>query len=79
MDRFEKQFYKELSFLAGGLVLTLAIICGALTLASQQVCYAKWDDAEVQSRWSFSGGCQIRMQDGRWIPEERYVNMKEIK
>jgi hypothetical protein len=40
-------------------------------------CIAKWQDSGYESSYSFFGGCKIRV-GGRIIPENRFINIKEI-
>lgn len=58
-------------FLPFALVVTgcMAIVAGggvaAYATLDPRSCAAEW--ANYEHRWSFHGGCQIRL-DGRWVP-----------
>jgi hypothetical protein len=66
---------------AVALALIAALVAGLLALGNrmgERECYAKWQGAGTEAEYSFFGGCRVEV-DGRLIPEERYINMREVR
>lgn len=34
-------------------------------------CRAKWEGSGMRSDWGFLKGCQVEVEKGRWLPEDR--------
>jgi hypothetical protein len=39
---------------------------------SQPICYTRTKEIGLSARWSFWAGCQIEVEEGRWIPLENW-------
>lgn len=60
-------------------VLILAAFLASLVLGvvglsnwiARESCVASWRDSGLQNRYSFWGGCQVRVKD-KWIPSSVY-------
>ncbi|KKL11935.1 hypothetical protein LCGC14_2540820 [marine sediment metagenome] len=55
--------------------IVLAVLCfvlGTAALGSKVSCKAKTAEIRYQSDWGFFSGCRIKVEDGKWIPLERY-------
>lgn len=54
-------------------VLTVAVIVAVVAVGnamySERACYQSWRQSGMQARYSFSGGCQIEVSRGVWIPD----------
>ena len=53
-------------------LLSFGIIFGLSYLLDPPACAAQTQDMQMESRWSFAGGCQIEVAPGQWIPLENY-------
>lgn len=58
-------------FLATILFTAVMVTAGAYGI-KQPRCYAQFDDAAVEVRWSFWGGCQVRDPKQGWIPSDNF-------
>jgi len=56
-----------------GTLLALAVGFWLLLMFCEFRCSQAWQDSGHASRFNlWAGGCQIEVEPGRWIPEERY-------
>lgn len=59
------------------LILFVIMVAGILILAISPVykmfCLKKTEDIGLNSRWGFWRGCQVEVEEGRWIPYERWL------
>lgn len=58
-------------------VLLISVIAGLATAsfmghAMEWSCDNTWRDTGVTYRYDLSGGCQIKTEEGRWIPSKAY-------
>ena len=58
------------------MIVLLFALCGVIVfggiLFDRAQCYAKWEDGGRGVRWSLIGGCRVQMDNGTWIPSDRY-------
>lgn len=57
--------------LLAGLALVLTAIVFIGLKVDEIACKSRWEESGMAVRWSFWGGCQVEVQKGRWLPEER--------
>jgi hypothetical protein len=65
------QWWYDYGLLVLLLVVVIAIVCGVAWLV-QAECSAVTRDIGFPHRWSFLGGCQIQVSDGKWLPLDNY-------
>lgn len=53
-------------------VLITGMVVGLSYGVDKPSCYAKTQQIGFESRWSLWGGCQILVEDGKWIPIDNY-------
>lgn len=58
-------------------VLIFSCLVGSVSLFERQTCYAKAGDMGFEYRFLIIGGCQIEVEEGRWIPLESYYFKEE--
>ena len=67
---------KELALTILAFVIVIGALIGALVGLSVAIgnyeCQAKTQDIGYDHRWSFWAGCQIQLEDDRWIPLDSY-------
>lgn len=61
---------EDVKFLA---IIIISLVCSvaAVNFLSSLSCEKQWADSGMDSRYSFFGGCQIKV-DGLWIPSRVY-------
>lgn len=62
-----------ISALVVGLVLAIAIPINA------QTCESRWENSGYESEFGVFSGCRIVLEDGRFIPQERFMNMRGVE
>jgi hypothetical protein len=58
-------------------VLISSIFFAAFAPLENAACLNKTADMGFNSRWSFLGGCQIEVEEERWIPLDNYYFEEE--
>ena len=53
-------------------VVIFGIVAGVAYGLDKPSCAARTQEIGFDSRWSFMGGCQILVEDGKWIPISNY-------
>lgn len=53
-------------------LLVSGAVVGLSYFFDPRACAAQTQDMQMESRWSFAGGCQIEVAPGQWIPLENY-------
>ena len=56
-----------------GMALLVVLIAVAVSPLLCIECNAKTADIGLEHRWGFWKGCQIEVEEGRWIPYERWL------
>ena len=64
--------WEPVAFFGGLVALLVAMALAGSYGIARPTCLAQTARMGLQSSWSFWGGCQIRLNDGRWIPLENY-------
>lgn len=70
MDRKDIRFM--LSLTLAFVVICVLIFCGAAYFLDRPSCEAKTAEINMESRWSFFGGCQVEVEPDRWIPLDNW-------
>jgi hypothetical protein len=52
-----------------GLLACLLVISMAIASAA---CSARWSGSGMDTSWGPIKGCQLQLEDGKWIPDDRY-------
>ncbi len=53
--------------------LIFAVVVGLLAFAlwvDNASCHAKWESSGHATKWGLMSGCQVRRDDGTWIPSD---------
>jgi hypothetical protein len=64
------------------LVLVLVVILVVIPVCiintvDKPACMAQTSDIGLPSRWSFWGGCQVEISEGRWIPLDNWYYVEK--
>ena len=54
------------------LALLVAIVLGCTYGVVSYTCEKHWERSGMTASFSVFAGCQLRLPDGRWIPEKAY-------
>ena len=54
------------------MTLVLALVLGGGNVLDEISCQSKTADIGYAHRYTFLAGCQIEIEDGRWIPLDAY-------
>lgn len=58
--------------IVGIAIISFVLLAGMMFLLEPNLCDARTADMNIESRWSFWGGCQIEVEEGQWIPLKNY-------
>lgn len=58
-------------------IATIVIILAFGMALSWFSCDARWEGSKMAHSWRPIAGCRVQLQDGQWIPEDRYRGIEE--
>ncbi len=59
------------------IVVAAGLSVGVAYLGGPPDCSGRTQNIALESRWTFWGGCQIQISDGRWIPLDNWYWIEE--
>lgn len=60
-----------LTVIVGVLLFLAALVGGSLALKNAR-CEARFQDSDLEARWSVMAGCQVKVPGHGWLPADNY-------